>query len=493
MTIKLHNSLTNSKETFEEIEDGKVGMYVCGPTVYNRPHLGNARSVVIYDVLYRLMRHEYGKDNVTYVRNITDVDDKINKAAKDNNETIGELTKRVTKQFHDDIGALNCLIPNYEPKATENIGNIIKLIENIIKNGGGYVSEGHVLFDVKAFNELTDNKDSENNYFYGKLSGKKLEDLVAGARIEVEKYKKNPEDFVLWKPANEHDDQSSKFDSPWGIGRPGWHIECSAMSTNILGEDFDIHGGGADLKFPHHENEIAQSTCANRGSKYAKYWVHNGFLTVNGEKMSKSLGNFTTVNELLEKGIPGEVIRLALLSAHYRKPLDFNDKLLEDSKKTLDKFYDAIKIYNKNNLDKSEKKVKNLEVQKAIEERNKETFSSFLSSLKDDMNYPLAISHLYTIAKGLRSYECSEYAKKFFDDAINILGVCQSSTEDWFDLKSDKDKILLDENYIEQKIKERQDAKKNKDFSTADSIRDELNSMGITLKDTNNSTEWNIE
>ena len=355
MQIKLQNSLTRAKEVFQPIDENHVGMYVCGPTVYARPHIGNARSVVIFDLLYRLLREVYPK--VTYVRNITDVDDKINKAAKEDGISIGQLTKRTTQEFHEDTDALNVLRPDIEPKATEHISNIISMIEKLIENEAAYVSEGHVLFSVDSFDE------------YGKLSGKKLEDLIAGARVDVESYKKAAGDFVLWKPANDGDDESSVFESPWGLGRPGWHIECSAMTHAHLGENFDIHGGGADLKFPHHDNEIAQSRCAHHGSDYAKYWVHNGFLTVNGEKMSKSLGNFITMHDLLEKGIHGQVIRIALLSANYNKPLDWNDKLLADSKKTAQNINKIIEFFDESGT------------------AEPENFDNlFLKTLSDDLN-----------------------------------------------------------------------------------------------------------
>ncbi len=291
MTLLLHNSLSGQKEEFTPYDAKNVRMYVCGPTVYNRPHIGNARAVVVYDVLFRLLRKIYGENHVTYVRNITDVDDKINAQAKENGEPIAQLTQRVTQWFHEDMAALGNLKPSKEPKATQHIKEIIELIEHIIKNGHAYEAEKHVLFDVNSVGQIGD-------YYYGKLSGKKLEDLIAGARVEVEKYKRNAGDFVLWKPSKEDE---PGWDSPWGRGRPGWHIECSAMSTKYLGNDFDIHGGGADLKFPHHENEIAQSCCGNSLSSFSNYWIHNGFLTVNGEKMSKSLGNFITVHDLLER------------------------------------------------------------------------------------------------------------------------------------------------------------------------------------------------
>ncbi len=480
MELYLFNSLSKNKEKFVPIETGKVKMYVCGPTVYDRPHLGNARAVVVYDVLFRLFKKVYGDKNITYVRNITDVDDKINKAAVENKETIKELTTRITKYFHDDMAALNNQKPNQEPRATEHIKEIIKLIEAILANKHGYVAENHVMMHVKSLEKIKD-------YHYGALSGKIQEDLIAGARVEVESYKKNPSDFVLWKPADAEDDESSKFESPWGVGRPGWHIECSAMATKHLGKNFDIHGGGADLKFPHHENEIAQSKAADHDCSYAKYWIHNGFLTVNGEKMSKSAGNFTTVRDLLDKGIKGEVIRLALLTAQYRKPLDFSEKLIEDAHKTLDKFYGALKI-TKENISIIAERDEN--VTESLAERSKTAYYQFLHALNDDLNTPLAISHLYTIVKGIRSINSDDESLKLFHDACNILGICQMTAEEWF--ANDKMKNI-NKALVEQKIQERIEAKKNKDFTKADSLRLELEAMGLILKDHKDGTDWEVK
>jgi cysteinyl-tRNA synthetase len=485
MDLFLFNSLTGKKEKFESLEEGKVSMYVCGPTVYDRPHLGNARAVVVYDVLFRLLRSIYGNENVKFVRNITDVDDKINAAAVENKETIKALTDRVTKWFHDDMGALNNLAPTVEPTATGHIKQIIKLIEEIIKNGHAYEAEGHVLLDVKSLEKI-------KGYQYGCLSGKIQEDLIAGARVEVESYKRNSSDFVLWKPAKKEDDASSKFESPWGVGRPGWHIECSAMSQTHLGKNFDIHGGGADLKFPHHENEIAQSKAAAYGSYYAKYWIHNGFLTVNGEKMSKSLGNFTTVRDLLDKGVKGEVIRLALLSAHYRKPLDFSDKLIEDAEKTLDKFYNAIKIVDEHKNIQVPAEAKDPNITEKLGERSKNAYYDFLHALHDDMNTSLAISHIYTIIKGIRSLNSDDESLQYFKEACDMLGICQMDYEEWFKDKSSKLKGL-DNALIEAKISERIEAKTNKDFAKADSIRKELEAMGIILKDSKDGTTWEVK
>ncbi len=435
--LSLYNTLTRKKEPFAPLDANKVRMYVCGPTVYARPHLGNARSVVVYDVLYRLLRHLYpGENRVTYVRNITDVDDKINKAAMENGETIQALTGRVTGWFHDDMDALNCLRPTHEPRATQYIPHMIAMIEKLIANGNAYVAEGHVLFDVTS--------DAD----YGLLSGRTVEEQQAGARIAVESYKKNPGDFVLWKPADSEDDASSKFDSPWGEGRPGWHIECSAMSTDLLGDTFDLHGGGADLKFPHHENEIAQSCCANPGSEFAKCWVHNGFLTVNGEKMAKSLGNFITVRDLLDKNVHGEVIRLALLSAKYNEPLNWTDKLVEDAKKTLDKFYRQLPIAR---------------VSKAPQ--------AFIEALCEDLNIPRAISQMHDASP---------------DEMLamgQLLGVFASSSEQWFKGDTEDD--------IDALVAARAAAKAAKNWAEADRIRDELKAQGIILEDRpDGTTDW---
>ena len=440
MTISLYNTLTRQKEPFTPDNEKNVRMYVCGPTVYDRAHLGNARSVVVYDVLYRLLMHVYGEKQVDYVRNITDVDDKINKAAVERGITIQALTQEVIGWFNADMQALNCVSPTHEPKATEHIPQMIQMIEKLIANGSAYAAEGHVLFDVTS--------DAD----YGALSGRSLEDLVAGARVEVAPYKKNPGDFVLWKPATATDDASSKFASPWGVGRPGWHIECSAMATHLLGANFDIHGGGADLMFPHHENEIAQSCSANPGSHFARVWVHNGFLTVHGEKMSKSLGNFITVHDLLEKGVHGEVIRFALLSTHYRKPLDWTDKLVEDAKKQLDTFYRAIKDTPQVDADTAPMR----------------------DALADDVNVPGALALLHGADKSmLKAYGA-------------LLGILQQDAMGWFQGES-----TGDDAHIQARIDARVAAKQAKNWAEADRIRDELKAEGILLEDKpGGATEW---
>ncbi|MDX2113090.1 MAG: cysteine--tRNA ligase [Alphaproteobacteria bacterium] len=451
-TLSLYNTLTRRKEAFTPLDSKNVRMYVCGPTVYDRPHLGNARSTVVYDVLFRVLREIYGKEHVTYARNITDVDDKINAAAKQNGEPISALTKRVEGWFHDDIAALNCLPPTHEPRATAHIKEMIAISQKLISEGHAYAADGHVLFAVDSYQD------------YGALSGRRLDELIAGARIEVESYKKHPGDFVLWKPAESGDDPSSVFDSPWGRGRPGWHIECSAMSSKYLGTDFDIHGGGADLMFPHHENEIAQSRCSAKGSHFARYWVHNGFLTVGGEKMSKSLGNFTTVKDVLDKGVPGEVIRLAYLMTKYNEPLDWNEKLLTDAKKILDGWYRQIGIRHQASGISEE----NLNPQSLMP-------NAFFTALCDDLNTPRAISMMHSASP--------DELKAM----TNLLGLLQQNPDSWFKGESSASA----DGDIQAKIDARIAAKKAKNWSEADRIRKELADSGILLEDRpDGTTDW---
>ena len=445
-------------------------MYVCGPTVYASPHIGNARSVVIYDLLYRVLSSKYA---VTYVRNITDVDDKINAAARERGITIRALTDEVTADFNNVMKKLGCLEPSFTPRATEHIAEMITMIEKLIASGHAYVAEGHVLFDVSS-----DKK-------YGHLSNRSQDEMIAGSRIEVAPYKKNPADFVLWKPAAENDDESAKFPSPWGIGRPGWHIECSAMSTKYLGDDFDIHGGGADLTFPHHENEVAQSCCANKGSKYAHTWVHNGFLTVNGEKMSKSLGNFITVKELLDNGVNGEVIRWALLSTHYRNPLDWTEKLLNDSKKTLGGFY---KIYSDfPNFEKLKEKAFLGISDKAINTKDIPLFH-FHNYLNDDLNMAQVIAELHLYTNYYNSKSSSDDIKQMAAyqllSNLKFLGFLNQSPDEFFGRQS----IDFE---VETLINLRKEAKNAKDYARADEIRKELAAMGIVIEDKPGGiTEW---
>ena len=448
--LTLYNTLTRAKAPFTPIDPANVRLYVCGPTVYDLPHLGNARSVVVYDVLFRLLRHLYGEQHVSYVRNITDVDDKINAAAKASGEPISTLTERVTQWFHDDMAALGCLPPTEEPRATRHIASMIAMIGRLITNGHAYESQGHVLFSVAS------------DPHYGRLSGRKQADLIAGARVEVESYKRAPGDFVLWKPAHASDDASSVFESPWGKGRPGWHIECSAMSVEYFGAQFDIHGGGADLMFPHHENEIAQSCGAYPGTGFANVWVHNGFLTVNGEKMSKSLGNFTTVRDVLSRGVKGEVIRLALLSTYYRNPLDWNEKLVDDARKTLDGWYRRI--------DEAEKMDPEIPHRYAGASG---ISAAYMAALEDDLNIPRAVSLLH------------EAPPSMLRGMGSLLGLLQQSPTAWF--KGDGQ----DDAGIEELIEARKAAKAAKNFAEADRIRQELVAQGIILEDKPGGiTQW---
>ncbi len=444
--IRLYNTLSRTKETLTPMDASNVRMYVCGPTVYDRPHIGNARSVVVYDVLYRLLSHLYGEKAVTYARNITDVDDKINARAVERKITIKALTDEVTAQFHGDMDVLGALRPTIEPRATEHISHMIAMIETLIARGHAYAADGHVLFDTTSYAD------------YGSLSRRSQDDMLAGARVEVASYKKDAGDFVLWKPSHANDDASSKFQSPWGEGRPGWHIECSAMATEHLGETFDIHGGGADLMFPHHENEIAQSCCASDSADFAKIWVHNGFLTVNGEKMSKSLGNFTTVKDLLQKGIEGEVIRLALMSTQYRKPLDWTDKLVHDAKKQLDTLYRHI----------------------ADTPQSDEVDAQFVEVLSDDMNVPEALARLHKTPKNQLASTGA------------LIGILQQDAEIWFKGTGASDG--LNDTAIDTLIADRVAAKAAKNWAEADKIRDVLKSSGIVLEDRpDGTTDWRRE
>ncbi|MDJ0950333.1 MAG: cysteine--tRNA ligase [Alphaproteobacteria bacterium] len=469
MGLRLYNTLTRRKEDFEPIDPGNVRMYVCGPTVYDYAHIGNARPVVVFDVLYRLLRQHYPK--VTYVRNITDVDDKIINAAKETGETIEQVTTRTTKAFHEDMAALGALDPDIEPRATEHIPEMIAMIEQLIEAGHAYAADGHVLFDVPSWPD------------YGGLSRNKREDIVAGARVEVAPYKKDPADFVLWKPST---DEQPGWESPWGRGRPGWHLECSAMSGKHLGLDFDIHGGGQDLIFPHHENEIAQSRCAEPEHIFAKYWVHNGYLMAEGEKMSKSLGNFYTVHELLEE-FPGEAIRLLLLKTHYRQPLDFTKERLREAKAELDYLYRAVEAL---------KDVMAIPCDDPLP--IEQPRSTVTDDLDDDLNTPLAISRIHLLAKyvfepwDLKSEISGEQVsvdlgqvKYRLEHAAGLLGLLQQDPEVWF--KGAGAEGVAE---IEDLIARREGARKAKDFAEADRIRDELEEMGVVLEDGPDGTTW---
>jgi cysteinyl-tRNA synthetase len=468
-TIQIFDTLTNKIQELKTLEENVLRMYVCGPTVYDRPHLGNARSIVVYDLFYRFFLQIF--DKVIYVRNITDVDDKINQAAKEQNISIQELTQKILQFFYDDINALNVLKPTFEPKVTENIPEIIQIIQKLIDNNNAYIQGGHVLFDVSSYKD------------YGKLSNRKIDELISGARIEIADYKKNPLDFVLWKPSSPNDDISSIFSSPWGEGRPGWHIECSAMSFKFLGENFDIHGGGADLQFPHHENEIAQSCSAHRGSSYASYWIHNGFLTVDGEKMSKSLKNFITVDDLIKAGVNGSTIRLMLLSSHYRKPFDFNQKALQDSQKTLEKFHE---IFNEESLDK------------LSQNQSNKPSPEILNFLADDLNFSKVLAFMHLQLKALKTNKDSQKLTDFiinlkflgiFDKKFIKNNIDKSTFNNSLDSEdnSSKNNTKIDINFIENQIALRQKYKNEKNFSKADEIRLKLSELGVTIEDKPNA------
>ncbi|MBI3453230.1 MAG: cysteine--tRNA ligase [Rhodospirillales bacterium] len=456
MPLLLHNSLTRRKERFEPIDPAHVRMYVCGPTVYDYAHIGNARPVAVFDVLYRLLKRLYPK--VTYVRNITDVDDKIMAAAKESGEEIDSITVRTARAYHEDMAALGALPPDIEPRATQHIPQMIGMIGTLIAGGHAYVAEGHVLFAVATKSD------------YGKLSGRSRDELIAGARVEVAPYKKDPADFVLWKPSAP--DQPG-WDSPWGRGRPGWHLECSAMSAEYLGESFDIHGGGHDLIFPHHENEIAQSECAHGGKRFVGTWVHNGFLVVNGEKMSKSLGNFFTVRDLLARA-PGEAIRLLLLKTHYRAPLDFSDEGLRQAKGELDRFYTALRA------------------SADIEPEGGETPTGVMDALEDDLNTPLAIAYLHEMAGDLNSATDAAMKRRSKANLLygaRLLGLFATTPGEWFRWQP-AGAATVGETEIESRIAARVAARKAKDFKEADRIRDELKAMGVMLEDGPKGTIW---
>ncbi len=457
--IKFYNSLSRQKEEFVPLDANHVRMYACGPTVYNYAHIGNARATVVFDQWARLLRHLYPK--VTYVSNITDVEDKIMIAAKEAGVPILEITEKYTKIYNDDMASLGANLPDVQPKATEHIGEMITQIEALIARDHAYEAEGHVLFNVPS------------DPSYGVLSGRSRDEQVAGARVEVAPYKKDPADFVLWKPSTE--DQPG-WDSPWGFGRPGWHIECSAMAEKHLGLPFDIHGGGADLKFPHHENEVAQSCCANdkanEPESFSKYWIHNGFLTVEGEKMSKSLGNFLTVHDVI-KNYDGEVIRLTLLSAHYRQPLDWSEQALHQNKILLDKLYKK--------LDEL-KDIYLAPLANDMAARVEKIPTAILQALCDDLNTPLVLMELNKLLKEKEGTELKE-ALIYTGD---LLGILQKDPKDYFAV----DHSSVDEDKINTLIEKRNQAKAAKDYAGADAVRDELLGMGIEIKDTRDGTTW---
>jgi cysteinyl-tRNA synthetase len=454
MPLTLYNTLTHRKERFEPLDPQNVRMYVCGPTVYDDAHIGNARAVVVFDLLYRVLRHEYGADQVTYVRNITDVEDKIMAAARARGQTIDQVTARTAAQFHADMAALGNLPPDIEPRATEYIKEMIALIERLIALGHAYAAEGHALFRVGSYAK------------YGALSRRSRADMIAGARVEVAPYKEDPGDFVLWKPSTP--DQPG-WDSPWGRGRPGWHIECSAMSEMTLGETFDIHGGGLDLIFPHHENEIAQSVCAHDGHPFARYWLHNGMLTVGGAKMAKSEGNFITVRDALAEA-PGEVIRLALLGTHYRAPLDWTEDRLHEARQSLDRFYRALLALH------------------IPSEAPSTPSAAILGALKDDLNAPLAIAHLHDLAGAIHRSSDDHERGRLWAALLaggQSMGLLGHDPEAWmrpvFEQRLAK---------INERIEARALARSERRFADADRIRAELETEGIFLEDGPKGTTW---
>ncbi len=447
-SLKLTNSLTRKKEVFKPNNIKKISLYACGPTVYESPHVGNARTLVVFDVLFRVLKVLYNS-NVTYVRNITDVDDKIIEASQNNKVDINEITNRVIKIFHENCKSLNCLKPTIEPKATEHVKEMIEMTSSLIKKGFAYENKNHVFFAVSKFKD------------YGKLSNKNLDELKAGSRIEISDLKKNPMDFVLWKPSNEKD---PGWESPWGRGRPGWHLECSAMSEKYLGKNLDIHGGGLDLIFPHHENEIAQSCCNNNTKNFANYWVHNGFVTINKEKMSKSLGNIISITDATKK-YSGQVVRLALLSAHYSQPLDWNNNLLENQRATIEKWY---QLY---------------------EENNEEIPLKEIDMLLDDLNTPGFIAKIHELYANANKGDGK--SKKFFNSACKLIGLFDLTKNEWEEFKKvDKD---ISKEFIEKKIKERLAAKQKGDYKLADKIRVELASKGVIIEDKKEQTTWKFK
>jgi cysteinyl-tRNA synthetase len=458
MALILHNTLTRQRELFEPENPERVTMYVCGPTVYNFAHIGNARPPVVFDVLARLLRRTY---QLIYVRNVTDVDDKINAAAENEGIEINELTSRYLAAYHEDMAFLGVFPPDIEPKVTEHIPEIISLIERLIKTDHAYVAEGHALFSVTSFES------------YGALSGRDQEELIAGARVEIAPYKQNPSDFVLWKPSHKN---GVGWASPWGYGRPGWHVECSAMVEAHLGETIDIHGGGLDLVFPHHENEAAQSTCAHGGQEYCRYWVHNGLINVESEKMSKSLGNVLLLKDLLMEA-PGEVVRLGLLTAHYRQPLDWSSEVLVDAQQKLDRMYGALREAGISGAQLSQSNV--LPPLTVVE------------ALEDDLNTPKALAELFNLAREINREADAKKRQKLAEVMRAggwFLGLLQADPELWFIEARSSD--VLDEQAINSLVSNRESARKAGNFSEADLIRDELRRKGITIEDSSKGSRW---
>ncbi len=450
MPLVLNNTATRKKEAFEPLDPNRVRMYVCGPTVYDRAHIGNARPFLVFDVLFRLLRETYGDDHVIYARNLTDVDDKINARAREEGVPIDTVTERTIATFHEDMAGLNILPPTIEPRATQHIPEMIAMMEALIASGHAYEAQGHVLFHVPSHEG------------YGALSRRSTEEMQAGARIEVAPYKRDPMDFVLWKPS-EADDPG--WDSPWGRGRPGWHLECSAMSEKHLGETFDIHGGGVDLVFPHHENELAQSTCAHGGRPFARYWVHNGFLQLEGRKMSKSDGNFLTIGDFL-KDWPGEVLRLQMMMSHYHQPINWTAAQTRDAKAILDRWYDLVDAV----------------------EPAPELPEDVRAALEDDLNTPLAISAMHALADKARKGD--RQAAAGLGRAMALVGLRPMTAQAWAALGQAAKGIDADE--VEGLIAERKAARADKNFARADQIRDQLLARGVVLKDGPEGTTWSV-
>jgi cysteinyl-tRNA synthetase len=473
MELKLYDTLTREKRVFSPLDPANVRMYVCGPTVYDFAHIGNARPVIVFDVLFRLLRHLYGAEHITYVRNITDVDDKINARAAEEypdlplNEAIRKVTEKTDRQFHEDVAALGCLPPTVEPRATENIAEMRTLIEQLVASGHAYVAEDNVLFGVPSMPD------------YGALSKRPLDEMIAGARVEIAPYKKDPRDFILWKPSKPGE---PAWPSPCGIaapGRPGWHIECSAMSWKYLGEVFDVHGGGIDLVFPHHENEIAQSRCAFRTPAMANFWMHNGFLQVEGEKMAKSAGNFVTIHQLLRtnefggKPWPGEVLRLAMLRTHYRQPIDWTLNALEDAEHTWREWQTLAVAMDKGVL----------EYLPHLPSRP--LFPNIEAALCDDLNTPLAIAEVHKLRNAI-VHDSGSTAMTAFTDALRFFNLYRDNYSFVSELSAEQKRE------VESKVAARALARASKNFWESDRIRDELAKMGVVLKDTKDGTTWEI-
>ncbi|HEX4895802.1 MAG TPA: cysteine--tRNA ligase [Solimonas sp.] len=455
--MQLHNTLSGRKEDFVPLDPQRVTMYVCGPTVYSYAHIGNARPAVVFDVLARLLRRRYA--GVSYVRNITDIDDKINAAAAKEGVDIGVITDRYAAVYHEDMAALGVLPPDHAPRVTQHLPQIIAMIERLIASGHAYEAQGHVLFHTLSFPD------------YGQLSGRDEQALMAGARIEVAPYKKHAGDFVLWKPSTP---EQPGWDSPWGRGRPGWHIECSAMAEALLGETIDIHGGGHDLIFPHHENEIAQSTCAHGGKPFARYWLHNGFLNVDHQKMSKSVGNVLLVHELL-KTVPGEVIRLVLLTGHYRQPVDWNEEVVTEARKKLDRLYGALR-----------------ELAMVAPAADVKATPAFLAALEDDLNTPMALAELFELARAANKAQTdTEKAllKAQILDAGALLGLLQQDPAAWF-ASAPAAAGVPDAAEIEALIGQRAEARRNKQWAESDRIRDDLKARGVLVEDGKDGQRW---